>query len=311
MRGRVLQSTGSWYKVEVPEKDDVINCRIKGKFRIKGIKLTNPVAAGDWVEIELEEGQETGIITEIHERENYIIRHSPRKKGHYHIIASNIDRLYLIVTLKLPRTSTGFIDRFLMVAEMYHIPATIIINKSDLHTEKDIQFRDKIKRVYSQLGYEVLVMSATDDADINKFKDKIKNQTNLFAGHSGVGKSTLINGLQPDLAIKTKEISNFSAKGMHTTTFATLYPIEGGGYIVDTPGIKELETNDFEPEEASHYFVEMRALLPECKFNNCMHRNEPGCAVIKAMENETLEKSRYYSYLGILEDRLEKKNWEL
>lgn len=311
MKGRVIQSTGSWYKVELTEKSEVVDCRIKGKFRIKGIKLTNPIAAGDWVEIELEEGQETGIITNILERENYIIRHSPRKKGHYHIIASNVDRLYIVATLRLPRTSTGFIDRLLMVAEMYHVPATIIINKSDLHEQKDQQFLEKLQNLYSSLGYEVLLMSAKSEDDVNKLNKRLKNQTNLFAGHSGVGKSTIINQLLPELDIKTREVSNFSAKGMHTTTFATLHPLSSGGYIVDTPGIKELETNDFEPEEASHYFVEMRELLPLCKFNNCMHRNEPKCAVIHAMENGEIEKSRYYSYLGILEDRLEKKNWEL
>lgn len=312
MKGRVIRSTGSWYSVRL-ENGDFIECRIKGKFRLKGLKLTNPIAVGDYVNIVKEEGLSTGIIDEIHERENYIIRKSPRKPGHFHILASNIDMAYLVVSLKMPQTSTGFMDRFLMVAEMYHIPCTIIVNKKDLYSEKELIKWERISEAYKKAGYNILLMSAENEADIETFRETIKEQTNLFAGQSGVGKSTLINALQPNLAIKTKEVSNYSEKGMHTTTFAELHPLTNSedGYIIDTPGIKELEATDFEAEEISHYFPEMRALLPNCKFNNCLHQNEPKCAVVAAVEKEELAAFRYHNYLNILFARLAQNSWEV
>ncbi len=311
MKGRVIKSTGSWYSVRL-ENNELVECRIKGKFRLKELKLTNPIAVGDFVEIEKEAGLETGIIHTIHERENYIIRKSPRKPGHFHIIAANIDMAYLVVSLKMPQTSTGFIDRFLMVAEMYHIPVTIVVNKSDIYTEKELAKWKRISKAYKNAGYNIILMSAENKVDVAKLRETIKHQTNLFSGQSGVGKSTLINALQPNLALKTKEVSNYSEKGMHTTTFAELFPLENeSGYIIDTPGIKELEASDYKAEEISHYFPEMRELINECKFNNCLHQNEPKCAIKSAVETEKIAAFRYHNYLNILADRLLQKSWEI
>ncbi|MCL4163108.1 UNVERIFIED_CONTAM: hypothetical protein GTU68_009040 [Idotea baltica] len=310
MKGRVLRSTGSWYTVKLPNAD-VLECRIKGKFRLKALKLTNPIAAGDYVEVEKEAGLETAIITKIYERNNYIIRKSPRKPGHFHIIASNIDMAYLVVSLKMPQTSTGFIDRFLMVAEMYHIPATIIVNKADLYTEKELTKWQRISHGYQQAGYKIILMSAEKAEDIEALKQNIQHQTNLFAGQSGVGKSTLINALQPQLSISTKKVSNYSEKGMHTTTFAQLHPISQTGYIIDTPGIKELEATDFQAEEVSHYFPEMRERLLGCKFNNCLHKNEPKCAITKAVEDGEIAEFRYHNYINILLDKQAQNSWDI
>ncbi len=310
MKGRVIKSTGSWYNVQLSD-GEMVNCRIKGKFRLKELKLTNPIAVGDYVEIEKEEGLDTGIIKEIHERENYIIRKSPRKPGHFHIIASNIDMAYLVVSLKMPQTSTGFIDRFLMVAEMYHIPVTIIVNKADIYANKELEKWERISKGYQQAGYPIILMSAENKGDIDKLKKTIQHQTNLFAGQSGVGKSTLINALQPKLDIVTNEVSNYSEKGMHTTTFAELHPLENAeGFIIDTPGIKELEASDFDTNEISHYFPEMRDLLNNCKFNNCLHKNEPKCAIIAAVENGEIAEFRYHNYINILLDKQAQNYWE-
>ncbi len=301
MKVRVIKSTGSWYICQTADGKR-ISCRIVGKFRLQDLKVTNPIAVGDFVEIELEVNQENGIITQIHERNNYIIRKSPRHPGKNHIIAANLDQLFVIVTIKKPRTSSGFIDRMLMVAEMHHIPATIVFNKKDLLKTKDLEQFELWKKAYQEAGYGVELISALDEADTDKLKTLLAGKTTLVCGHSGVGKSTLINQFIPDLNIATKEISAYHEKGTHTTTFAEMHPLEGGGYIVDTPGIKELAAVDIEPEEVSHYFPEMRERLNDCKFNNCLHQNEPKCAIKAAFVEGIIAEFRFENYLKIVDD---------
>lgn len=298
MLGTVIKSTGSWYEVRI--NNDILKCRIKGKFRLDGIKHTNPIAVGDYVEIELEDSQETGIIKKIHERKNYIIRKSSNLSKQTHIIASNLDQALLVVSLVQPQTSLGFIDRFLMTAEAYHIPTIIVINKCDLYEGPMHELLLDTQNIYSAIGYECFPTSATTDKNTDKLKTLLENKTTLVSGHSGVGKSSLLNTISPGLNLKTGDISEFSQKGKHTTTFAEMFPLSFGGDIIDTPGIKEFGIVDFDEREISHYFKEFRSYLSGCRFNNCKHLNEPNCAVKEAVENGNIRTERYDSYVKIL-----------
>lgn len=298
MQGLVTKSTGSWYSV-VAESGGHYECRIKGKLRIKGIVSTNPVAVGDMVTFELEPDQETGIISKIEPRKNYIIRKSINLSKQAHIIAANMDQAFLIVTLASPRTSLGFIDRFLVTAEAYHIPATLIFNKLDLFSDEGLEILEDFMSIYENIGYPCYAVSASDGTNIDIIENLLKDKTTLFSGHSGVGKSSLINKLIPGIEIKTGEISDWSDSGKHTTTFAEMYDLPFGGKLIDTPGIRELGVFDIDKKQLAHYFPEFRERMHDCKFNNCVHINEPGCAVLKALEEGEIEPSRYESYLSI------------
>jgi ribosome biogenesis GTPase len=298
MQGLVIKSTGSWYQVHGEDGRDY-DCRIKGKFRIKGIQTTNPMAVGDQVDFEMEPNSENGVIYKLHPRKNYIIRKSINLSKQAQIIAANLDQAYLVVTLASPRTSLGFIDRFLVTAEAYRIPSVLIFNKLDLYNEDGLEVLAAYKNIYENLGYPCYEVSALEGTNIPLIEDTLKDKSTLFSGHSGVGKSSLINVLLPGRSIKTGEISESSDKGQHTTTFAEMHTLPFGGYLIDTPGIRELGIYDIKPEELGHYFREMRDLMHECKFHNCRHINEPGCAVLKGVEAGTIESSRYESYLSI------------
>jgi ribosome biogenesis GTPase len=298
MQGLVIKSTGSWYLIHAEDGRNY-DCRIKGKFRIKGIQTTNPIAVGDQVEFELEPNAETGVIHKLLDRKNYIIRKSINLSKQAQIIAANLDQAFLIVTLASPRTSLGFIDRFLATAEAYSIPTTLIFNKLDLFSEEGLEILAAYKNIYEHIGYPCYEVSALEGTNIDQVEQLLKDKTTLFSGHSGVGKSSLINVLLPGRDIKTGEVSEWSDKGQHTTTFAEMHTLPFGGYLIDTPGIRELGIFDIRPEELGHYFREIRDLMNACKFNNCRHINEPGCAVIRAVENEEIALSRYESYLSI------------
>lgn len=300
MKGRVIKSTGSWYIVQT--EAGIISARLRGKFKQEDLKLTNPIAVGDYVVVKKEEDQPTSVITDILPRENYIIRKSTRKTHFSHILASNIDQAYLIITLKNPRTSLGFIDRFLVSTESFRIPATILVNKMDVvYKEKDMEYLQDIKEIYTPLGYPVLEISALQSNDLlQQFIPLLEGKTTLLSGHSGVGKSTLLNKIIPEAGQITQEISKFSSKGVHTTTFAEMFPIENGGYLIDTPGIKEFGILDIGEFELSHYFVEMREYLGQCRYNNCQHINEPGCVVLQKLEEGYIHPYRYDSYVNIL-----------
>ncbi|MEE1897727.1 ribosome small subunit-dependent GTPase A [Flavobacterium rakeshii] len=302
MTGLVYKSTGSWYTVKT-EAGDFYECRIKGKFRIKGIKSTNPVAVGDLVDFELDETSDdtTGLIHNIHERKNYIIRKSVNLSKQVHIIASNIDKLFLLVTINNPVTTTSFIDRFLVTAEAYGIEAVIVFNKIDTFTEEILDEQLYLQYIYSTIGYKCLRVSATENKGIDELKEMMKGNVNMFSGHSGVGKSTLINKLQPSLNLKTKEISEQHSQGQHTTTFAEMFELDFDAKIIDTPGIRGFGIVDMEKDELGDYFPEFFALKDQCKFNNCLHKDEPHCAVKDALENDEISWSRYKSYLQMLD----------
>lgn len=299
MKGVVIKSTGSWYQVK-NETGQIYPCRIKGKFRLEGIKHTNPIAVGDTVEFTLEENRENGVISAINERKNYIIRKASNLSKQTHIIASNLDQALLVASLVQPQTSLGFIDRFLITAEAYHIPVIIVFNKSDLYTGalKDI-LEDTIG-IYRNIGYTSFETSVVDKTNTQHLKELLMHKTTLVAGHSGVGKSSLLNSISPGLNLRTGSISNFSQKGMHTTTFAEMFDLDFGGSIIDTPGIKEFGIVDFDDAEISHYFREMTRFLPRCRFNNCKHLNEPSCGVKQAVEEGLIRPERYESYIRIL-----------
>lgn len=301
MKGLVIKSTGSWYGV-LTDEDKTINCRIKGKFRTLDIKTTNPIAVGDHVDIELEPDQETGLITFLHPRKNYIIRKSINLSKQAQIIAANLDQAFLIVTLASPRTSLGFIDRFLVTAEAYDIPAKLIFNKLDLFSDEGLEILEEYQSIYEKAGYPCYSVSAIQETNLDQIRDLLKDKVTLVSGHSGVGKSTLINALLPGKELKTGEISDWSDKGKHTTTFAEMFQLPFGGYLIDTPGIRELGVFDIEKQELGRLFPEIRKLMSSCRFHNCRHINEPGCAVLNALENEELESSRYDSYLSIYND---------
>lgn len=310
-KGIVIKSTGSWYTV-LRENGEQMECRLKGQFRIKGLntKNTNPIAVGDHVEIEMDPVEGVGVIAVLHDRKNYIIRRSTNLSKQTHIIAANIDHAYVMATLIQPRTSTGFIDRFLVTAEAYGIPASVIFNKRDLLDEEYSEYVEALMGLYESLGYTCYFISSTNEEQVGELKKKMTGKTNLIAGHSGVGKSTLINALEPQLALRTGEISSAHNKGKHTTTFAEMFPMKDGGFIIDTPGIKEFGIVDLEKNELSHYFPEMRNLLGQCKYNGCLHDKEPGCAVKEAVENGKIALTRYECYLQILNGEELQKEYE-
>lgn len=303
MTGVVIKSTGSWYIVKTDES--TVECRIRGKFRIDNIKSTNPVTVGDIVDFDMEEDSGNGVITTIHDRKNYIIRKSVKLSKQTHIIAANIDQVFLLVTLQDPPTFTSFIDRFLATAEAYSIPAIIIFNKIDLYTKELLEQKQQLEKIYRSIGYECLDVSATEQINIDKLKIMMTNRVSMFSGHSGVGKSTLINTIHPELDLKTAEISAQHKQGQHTTTFAEMFELPFGGYIIDTPGIKGFGVVDFEKEEVGDFFPEIFAIKHNCKFNNCLHINEPNCAVKDAVERGEIAESRYVSYLQLLEEESE------
>lgn len=305
MQAIVYKSTGSWYSVQT--QDGVMhNARIKGKFKIKGITSTNPIAVGDIVEIEKDAESDDVIIVHIHNRKNYINRVSPHNKNQHHIVASNLDQSLLFATVREPKTSLGFIDRFLVTCEAFHIPAIIVFNKADIYSESDMDYFHEVKSIYENIGYKVFLISVQTQSGMDELSAILKDKVTLISGHSGVGKSTFINYLFPQLNLKTLDVSGWSGKGMHSTTFAEMFDIPLGGKIIDTPGIKELGIADISKEELSHYFPEMLKIMDTCKFNNCLHENEPGCAVKDAVNNESIHPERYISYLSIKDSILDK-----
>ncbi len=309
-KGTVVKSTGSWYNVKL-EDGRMVSCRIVGRFRLDGLKLTNPVAVGDIVKVELEPDGEVGSIVEITERQNYVVRQSPRKKHDLHLLASNVDQAILIMTIKQPNLKQGFIDRFLLMTEPYDIPTIIVFNKADLYKEKEMGTFDMLKSIYEDIGYEVFLVSALEKKGLDRLKALLKNKISLISGQSGVGKSTLINSIQPQLELKTKELSGYSGKGQHTTTFAEMFDLEFGGSIIDTPGIKTLSFNNLEPLDVAHNFREFFALSEHCKFGgNCLHRAEPKCAVYDAYQMGEISELRYINYLTLLEEVEEQNYWE-
>lgn len=283
------------------------NARMKGVFKLDEITSTNPVAVGDEVEIDIEsETEETAIITSIIQRRNYINRQSPRQKHQHHIVAANLDQALLVATLREPRTSQGFIDRFLIASEMYHVPSVILYNKSDLYRKKELDKYEELKEMYEKVGYTVLLLSVKEEKGLKELMMLLAGKTTLLSGHSGVGKSSLLNALLPGVNIKTLDVSGWSGKGQHTTTFAEMYDLPGGGRVIDTPGMREFGLVDVERQELSHYFPEMRARINDCQFNNCLHVNEPGCAVKDAVISGEIDEDRYVSYVNILESIGEK-----
>ncbi|WP_026235635.1 ribosome small subunit-dependent GTPase A [Echinicola pacifica] len=302
MKGRVIKSTGSWYEVETEEGR--LQARLRGKFKQDELKLTNPLSVGDYVLLAKEENQESAVISTILPRENYIIRKSTRKQKFSHILASNIDQAFLVVTLSQPKTSLGFIDRFIVSTESFRIPTTLVVNKMDLLTkEKDMDLLEDLRDIYEPLGYPVIEVSAMEDEGLKeRLLPLLVGKTTLLSGHSGVGKSTLLNRVVPSATQSTKEVSKFTSKGVHTTTFAEMFDLPGGGFLIDTPGIKEFGILDIEDVELSHYFVEMRKYLGQCKYNNCKHVNEPGCKVLEVLEEGYIHPYRYDSYVRIMNE---------
>jgi ribosome biogenesis GTPase len=308
MNGIVYKSTGSWYVVK--GSDGIFyKARLKGKFKMDGFTSTNPVAVGDMVEIDMEDEIEGSVmISKIQDRKNYVNRISPANKRQHHIIASNLDQSLLIATIRDPKTSQGFIDRFLLTCEAFHIPAIIVFNKSDLFTSKDIILCQERKEMYEKIGYRVLVTSLNDGTGLDTLSQLLHQKVTLLSGHSGVGKSSFINFILEGANIKTQEVSGWSGKGLHTTTFAEMYDLPHSGVIIDTPGMREFAIADISKQELSHYFPEMRSLVSSCQFNNCLHINEPGCAVKEAVANGVIHEDRYVSYYNILES-IEEKTW--
>lgn len=301
MKGVVYKSTGSWYVVKTDD-GNFINSRIKGIFKIDGITSTNPIAVGDVVELAPEDDAEgTAMITEIHPRTNYITRQSPSHKMQHHIIAANLDQSLIFATLREPRTSQGFIDRFLVTCEAYHVPAIIVFNKTDLYKKKDFDKLEHLSNVYTDIGYRVIATSVANNEGVEEVKNALKDKTTLMSGHSGVGKSSFLNKIFPSFQLKTQDVSGWSGKGLHTTTFAEMFDLPFGGKIIDTPGMREFGIVDISKQELSHYFPEMRALITECHFNDCLHVNEPGCAIKKAVIDGQIDEDRYVSYVNILE----------
>lgn len=307
MRALVYKSTGSWYQVR--DLDGIThNARIVGKLKIGGITSTNPIAVGDWVEIENQTQEESTIITTVHERNNYINRTSPHNRNQHHIVAANLDQSLLFATLKDPKTSLGFIDRFLVISEAYRVPAIIVFNKADLYKKKEEEKFELVKSIYEPIGYTVKLISIEKNTGLNDVQAVLKDKLTLLSGHSGVGKSTFINYIFPELKLRTKEVSGWSGKGMHTTTFAEMFDLPFGGKVIDTPGIREMGIVDVSRQELAHYFPEMRAVMNDCQFNDCNHIEEPGCAVKDAVNAGTIHYERYLSYLNI-RDTIEDKGY--
>jgi len=307
MRALVYKSTGSWYQFKAKD-GQALNARLAGKLKLDGITSTNPIAVGDWVEVENEQADGSHVITKIHQRRNYINRISPHNKNMHHIVAANLDQSLLFATIKDPKTSLGFIDRFLVISEAYHVPAIIVFNKADLLKKKDQEKFEHIKNIYEPIGYTVCLMSIEKNEGVKEVETLLKDKTTLLSGHSGVGKSSFINYLFPEFNLKTKEVSEWSGKGMHTTTFAEMYDLPFGGRIIDTPGIREMGLVDISRQELSHYFPEMRELIQQCQFNNCSHLHEPGCAVKQAVNDGSIYEERYLSYLN-MRDTINEKNY--
>ena len=302
MKATIYKSTGSWYVTKTFE-GQTFNARIKGVFKIdEEITSTNPLAVGDEVELVPEnEIESSAMIVDIYPRRNYITRQSPAHKKQQHIVAANIDQSLLFATLKDPKTSTGFIDRFLVTCEEYHIPAIIVFNKADLYRKKELERYEELEEMYGAAGYKTLLISLKSGEAMDEMTELLRDKVTLLSGHSGVGKSSFINSLFPSLQLKTKDVSGWSGKGMHTTTFAEMFDLPGGGRIIDTPGLREFGLINVSRQELSHYFPEMRALIGECQFNNCLHVNEPGCAVKKALDEGLIYAERYISYCVLLE----------
>lgn len=303
--GIVIKSTGSWYSVKAEER--LFSCRIKGRLRMKGLRSTNPVAVGDKVDFLYDEKEDVGVIKHIHARKNHFSRRSINLSKASHVIAANIDQAVIIATINYPETSTTFIDRFLVTAQAYSIPAVVVINKIDRYATADLEQLKVLTHLYTEIGYKCVALSAKKHEKIEDLKTLLKGKVSLFSGHSGVGKSTLINALCPDLELKTSEISDYHLAGKHTTTFSEMFELPFGGQIIDTPGIKGIGTLDFEKEEVYHFFPDFFKYAESCKFYNCTHLHEPGCAVIAAIERGELAYTRYQSYLSILEDDAEDK----
>lgn len=299
MEGIVSRSTGSWYSIRTAQ-NDIIECKLKGNYKLKGIKTTNPIAVGDHVRFILMQEKGIGLIEHIYERKNYIIRQSTNLSKRAHIIASNIDQAFLVVTISDPRTSTGFIDRFLVTSEAFSIPCTIVINKIDLIDQDTVDLLNEIKDIYSNIGYAIIETSATKQINLELLKDAMKDKTCVFSGHSGVGKSALINAIAPEFSLREGETSDVHHKGKHTTTHAEMHFLQFGSRIIDTPGIKEFGLSEFEASEIGHFFPEIKDLMNECKFNNCTHEHEPGCAVKKAVDVGAISSERYKNYLNII-----------
>lgn len=304
-KGLVIKNTGSWFYVRTNQGTDV-QCKLRGTFRLKDIKTTNPIAVGDKVVYEMNDDG-TGLITEIEKRKNYVIRRSSNLSKQAHIIAANVDLSFLVVTINEPETSTVFIDRFLASAEAYRVPVCLVFNKIDLYDDEDMEYINGLVKLYEYIGYQCVKVSSVTGEEINELKEKIKNKITLFSGHSGVGKSTLINSLVPGIALKTGGISEYHNRGMHTTTFSEMVDVPTGGYIIDTPGIKGFGMVDMKKDEIAHYFPEIFEFSKSCRFNNCQHINEPNCAVLEALEKHQISESRYKSYLNIMEDGEEDK----
>ena len=307
MKGLVYKSTGSWYSVK-DEAGKFYNARIKGVLKIEGLTSTNPISVGDVVTMEKEqETDDNAMITAIDDRKNYIARSSPHNKRQHHIVASNMNQTMLFATLKDPKTSQGFIDRFLVSSEAYHIPAIIVFNKADVYGKKEMEKFEEVKEIYEACGYTVMLSSLAKNTGVAEIKELLKDKITLLSGHSGVGKSTFINAIFPKLDLKTQEVSDWSGKGLHTTTFAEMFDLPFGGKIIDTPGLRELGVVDIAKNELAHYFPEMRRLMSECQFNNCVHINEPGCAIKEAVNSNEISADRYVSYLSILDTMSDKR----
>ncbi|TNF47154.1 MAG: ribosome small subunit-dependent GTPase A [Bacteroidetes bacterium] len=309
--GKVRKSTGKWYTVELPD-GTVVNCRIRGRLRLEGLKTTNPIAVGDTVILENDRDEEGKmVISDFEPRTNYIVRKSTNLSKQMQILAANVDRAYLIVTLRSPVTQLAFIDRFLVAAESFRIPVTILFNKVDLYNEKELEEIERLSKMYETIGYPCFKIKAEDPETVAFLKKEIDGKQVIISGHSGVGKSTLVNSIDPELDLRTGEISQAHLQGQHTTTFAEMHKLSSGGYIIDTPGIRAFGIVDLEKEYISHYFPEMRSLIGECKFHNCLHINEPKCAVKEAIENGSIEQSRYKTYLQLMtedESEVHRKN---
>lgn len=302
MKGLVIKSTGSWYDV-LDENRQVVKCRLRGIFKLAGKKVTNPIAVGDQVIMEEDKGNDSAkVIVDILQRKNEIIRKSTRKKRFSHVIAANVDQAVLLVTLVYPRTSFGFIDRFLVAAESYQIPSILVFNKMDLYDDDILTELDVVRDGYEKCGYKTEVISAQTKTNLDRIDHLLKDKVSLMAGHSGVGKSTLINLLSDDADQTTAEVSSAVQKGVHTTTFAEMFLLRNGGYIIDTPGIKEFGLVDIDDKELHHFFPEMRDLFGKCKYYNCTHNHEPDCAIVKALNNNEIMSSRYISYLSMMDD---------
>ena len=308
MRAKVYKSTGSWYSVKT-EDAAFWNARLKGIFKIDDIVSTNPIAVGDEVEIELEnELEKSAIITGIHDRRNYINRQSPSHKMQHHIVAANVDQCVLMASLKEPKTSQGFIDRFLVACESYHVPAVIVLNKADIYKKKEMDKFEEWKEMYAAVGYQLLLSSIKEEMGTEEISALLKDKITLLSGHSGVGKSSYVNHIFPNLKLKTHEVSGWSGKGIHTTTFAEMYDLPFPGQIIDTPGMREFGLVDISKQELSHYFPEMRIRINDCQFNNCLHAEEPGCGIKKALNEGLIYVYRYVSYRNIL-DSIDEKNY--